>query len=66
MNDSAASIVDHTHCFCTQDTGGNWICCKCGKALNRPSSWILIPSTIYYPFYVVPPVTDTAGGSPDC
>lgn len=24
---------EHIHCFCTQDTSGNIVCCRCGTAL---------------------------------
>jgi len=36
MNGSTTGISpeDHVHCFCQQDTGGNWICCKCGIRLR--------------------------------
>lgn len=25
---------EHEHCFCTEDTGGRIICCRCGKPLE--------------------------------
>lgn len=30
---SELSTGDHMHCFCSQDTGGNIMCCKCGTLL---------------------------------
>lgn len=36
LRDSGSTAVnpdDCLHCFCTQDTGGNLKCCKCGSIL---------------------------------
>ena len=29
------ALFQSYHCFCQQDTGGNWFCCKCG--LRNPN-----------------------------
>ena len=26
--------VEHVHCYCTRNTAGDLMCCRCGRALN--------------------------------
>jgi len=51
------------HCFCQQDTGGNWHCCKCGERLPYPPLKLVtgFPVVTMKPF-VWP--SDTAAGPP--
>jgi len=43
-NRGAAITPDnHHHCFCTQDTGGNWVCCGCGMKSEPLSSQLFYP-----------------------
>jgi len=66
----SASLEPCEHCFCRQDTGGNWVCCKCGKRLMDvvSISYIPVPTTstpIAFPPNTTPylfPVQHTAGG----
>jgi hypothetical protein len=40
--DAAGSAGAHEHCFCRQDTGGRWVCCRCGAPLI-PGSYSYFP-----------------------
>ena len=61
---------EHCHCFCRQDTGGSWVCCKCGKRLMDVVSIRYIPvlttfTPLIFPPNISPysfPIQPTAGG----
>ena len=40
---AALNPDNHIHCFCTQDTGGSLVCCKCGMRSPQQSSQIFYP-----------------------
>lgn len=56
MADTAINQEDCLHCFCHQDTGKNWYCCRCGKLLDNKYQAIFYPFDfkIEYPHYFYP------------
>ena len=36
--ETSGAAAAHIHCFCLQDTAGNWVCCKCGMRRGEPYS----------------------------
>lgn len=58
MNQTAAIDPRYCyHCFCKQDTGGSWYCCKCGIRLDdlrvipnpiMPTDATIVPIRIHW------------------
>lgn len=56
---TAVTPQDCHHCFCYQNTGGNWVCCKCSLVLRARVWKIFYP--ISYPSPIVYQCKEVAG-----